>query len=76
VVERPGKLDPQRPRHVLTLSAEMWRRKTWPHCTLFGTQHLHGRLYPLPLHLASSCTYASTHRLPDGLQGSVPGPWL
>ena len=28
VVERPWKLDPQRPRHLATLVAAMWRSKT------------------------------------------------
>ena len=42
----------------------------------FGTQHLHGRLYPLPLLLACFRAYASSARLPVRLQGSIPGPWL
>jgi hypothetical protein len=43
---------------------------------LFGTHYLHGRLYPLPLHLASFRAYASIKLLPAQLQGSIPGPWL
>ena len=42
----------------------------------FGTQHLHGRLYPLPLHLACFRAYASSALLPACLQGSIPGLWL
>ena len=41
----------------------------------FGTQHLHGRHYPLPLLLACFRTYASRAMLPPPLQGSIPGPW-
>ena len=43
---------------------------------LFGTLHLHGRLYPLPLLLACFRTYASSNLLPAYLQGSIPGLWL
>lgn len=42
----------------------------------FGTPHLHGRRYPLPLLLACFRAYASSARLPARLQGSIPGPWL
>jgi hypothetical protein len=42
----------------------------------FGTQHLHGRHYPLPLLLACFRAYASNTVLPPHLQGSIPGPWL
>ena len=41
-----------------------------------GLNHLQGRLYPLPLHLACLRTYASSATLPSPLQGSLPGPWL
>ena len=42
----------------------------------FGTHHLHGRHYPLPLLLACFRAYASSIVLPLYLQGSIPGPWL
>ena len=42
----------------------------------FGTQHLHGRHYPLPLFLACFRTYASSNLLPSYLQGSILGLWL
>lgn len=42
----------------------------------FGTLHLHGRLYPLPLLLACFRAYASSNLLPAYLQGSIPGLWL
>ena len=42
----------------------------------YGTQHLHGRRYPLPLLLACFRAYASSAPLPAHLQGSIPGPWL
>ena len=42
----------------------------------FGTQHLHGRHYPLPLLLACFRAYASNTMSPSHLQGSIPGPWL
>lgn len=42
----------------------------------FGTPHLHGRHYPLPLLLACFRAYASSALLPAHLQGSIPGPWL
>ena len=45
-------------------------------CGHFGTPHLHGRRYPLPLLLACFRAYASSTRLPARLQGSIPGPWL
>jgi hypothetical protein len=41
----------------------------------FGTPHLHGRRYPLPLLLACFRAYASSALLPACLQGSIPGPW-
>jgi hypothetical protein len=42
----------------------------------FETQHLHGRLYPLPLLLACFRAYASSHLLLYDLQGSILGMWL
>ena len=42
----------------------------------FGTYHLHGRHYPLPLLLACFRAYASSNLLPSYLQGSIPGLWL
>jgi hypothetical protein len=42
----------------------------------YGTPHLHGRRYPLPLLLACFRAYASRALLPASLQGSIPGPWL
>jgi len=42
----------------------------------FGTLHLHGQHYLLPLILACFRTYASSALLPVRLQGSIPGPWL
>jgi hypothetical protein len=41
-----------------------------------GLYFLHGRLYPLPLFLASFRTYASSIMLPVCLQGSILGLWL
>lgn len=41
-----------------------------------GLDHLQGRHYPLPLHLACFRAYASSATLPQHLQGSIPGPWL
>ncbi len=55
-----------------------WRLETispFPHGH-FGTLHLHGRLYPLPLLLACFRTYASSSLLPYYLQGSILGLWL
>ena len=45
-----------------------------PQCGHFGTLHLHGRPYPLPLHLASFRAYASSVPSPARLQGSIPDP--
>ena len=45
-------------------------------CGHFGTLHLHGQHYLLPLLLACFRTYASNALLPVHLQGSIPSPWL
>lgn len=47
-----------------------------PPCGHFGTFHLHGRLHPLPLHLASFRAYASSDASLPRLPGSIPDPWL
>ncbi len=74
------------PQEVPFATAHMMLKKLLPagdtkpsahtHTGLFGTQHLHGRLYPLPLHLASFRAYASIALLPAQLQGLIPSPWL
>jgi hypothetical protein len=45
-------------------------------CGHFGTLHLHGQHYLLPLLLAGFRAYASSALLPVRLQGSIPSPWL
>jgi hypothetical protein len=44
--------------------------------SISGLNYLQGQPYLFPLHLASSCAYASSTPLPECLQGSIPGPWL
>ncbi len=55
-----------------------WRLETISPCQSghFGTQDLHGRLYPLPLLLACSRAYASSKLLPADLQDSISGLWF
>jgi hypothetical protein len=49
-----------------------------PHtnASLSGLNYFQGQHYLCPLHLASSCAYASSTLLLECLQGSIPGPWL
>ena len=65
-------------RHDVSGIAACWRLETIGpfQSGLFGTLHLHGRHYPLPLLLACFRTYASSNLLPVYLQGSIPGLWL
>ena len=65
-------------RHDARGIVACWRLKTIGpfQSSLFGTLHLHGRHYPLPLLLACFRTYASSNLLPAYLQGSIPGLWL
>ena len=65
-------------RHDVSGIVACWRLETIGpfQSGLFGTLHLHGRHYPLPLLLACFRTYASSSLLPAYLQGSIPGLWL
>ena len=67
-----------------------WRHETIGRhqCGLFGTQHLQGRLHPLPLHLAFFRAYTSPGLLPvpdarldtrpvaSGYPGGIPTRWM
>jgi len=69
---------PRHSRHNHCRAIACWRLDTigpFP-CGHFGTLHLHGRHYLLPLLLACFRAYASSALLPVHLQGSVPSPWL
>jgi hypothetical protein len=80
VVKLGAALDPgwAWPARLCTnLAVACWTLETiGPPHRHFGTQHLHGRLYPLPLLLACFRAYASSALLPAHLQGSIPDPWL
>src|SRR5215471_2663739 len=60
-------------------AAACWSGETIGQLTnasISGLNYLQGQHHLYPLHLASSCAYASSTSLPGCLQGSIPGSWL